>query len=193
MKVHLITSRPTLENDIQTLRKIVKSLKSNGHELARDWIEDEFARIKATVDTPPAEWAEIYKENLGAIAKADVIVAETSYENFAVGYQVAVAVQQKKPVLLLRHASAGKNAFATGVEDDWVKRAAYTEENLEPILSKFLKENDIQAKDMRFNFFIDRPIYNYLRWAAFRTGKTKAEILRELVAREIDKANETNL
>ena len=39
---------------------------------------------------------------------------------------------------------------------------------------------------MRFNFFIDRPIYNYLRWAALKTNKTKAEILRELVQREIE-------
>jgi predicted DNA-binding protein len=49
----------------------------------------------------------------------------------------------------------------------------------------FLEDNNISTKDMRFNFFIDRPIYNYLRWAALRTGKTKAEILRELVQREI--------
>ena len=40
---------------------------------------------------------------------------------------------------------------------------------------------------MRFNFFIDRKIYNYLRWASFKTGKTKAEILRDLVENEIEK------
>ena len=55
------------------------------------------------------------------------------------------------------------------------------------MVEKFLNENDIQSKDMRFNFFIDRKIYNYLRWAAFKTGKTKAEILRDLVQNEIEK------
>jgi hypothetical protein len=62
----------------------------------------------------------------------------------------------------------------------------YNEKNLEGIMREFFVENDIQTKDMRFNFFIDRPIYNYLRWTSLKTGKTKAEILRELVEREID-------
>jgi hypothetical protein len=192
MKVHLITSRPTLEKDINTLRSIIKIIEGAGHSLALDWIEKAYSRNSQDIGQT-ANWSEIYKENLEVIAKADVIIAETSYENFGVGYQVAVAVQQKKPVLLLRHETADKNAFATGVEDGWVKRKEYTEENLTGILNQFLQDNDIQAKDMRFNFFIDRPIYNYLRWAAFKTGKTKAEILRELVAREIDKNNSNQL
>jgi hypothetical protein len=191
MKVHLITSRPTLESDIATLREIIRVIHSAGHVLAREWIEDEYERVKNPV-TAPIDWAGIYKESLGAIAKADAVIAETSYENFAVGYMIAFAVQQKKPVLLLRHSTADKNAFVIGVEDGWVKRHEYTEKTLEKIIDDFLAANDIQAKDMRFNFFIDRPIYNYLRWASFKTGKTKAEILRELVAREIDKANDVS-
>lgn len=196
MKVHLITSRPTLEKDIAVLRDIVRLIKGEGHSLALEWIERAYERYYSGSPAQTAtavDWTKIYKENLEVIAQADVIIAETSYENFGVGYQVAVAVQQKKPVLLIRHATADKNAFATGVEDGWVKRAEYGETNLADILKKFLADNDIQAKDMRFNFFIDRPIYNYLRWAAYKTGKTKAEILRELVAREIDKNNVNQL
>ncbi len=192
MKVHLVTSRPTLEKDIETLRSIVKVIEEGGHSLALDWVEKAYARVTSSTKQE-VDWSEIYRENVEVIARADVIIAECSYENFGVGYQVAAAVQQKKPVLMLRHETADKNAFATGVEDGWVKREEYTEVTLPTILKKFLSDNDIQAKDMRFNFFIDRPIYNYLRWAAYKTGKTKAEILRELVAREIDKDNTTQL
>jgi hypothetical protein len=191
MKVHLITSRPTLENDIITLRKMIAIIEKSGHTLAYDWIEGAYERSQNPA-VQYADWSKVYRDNLEVINQADVIVAETSHENFGVGYQVAFAVQQKKPVLMLRHATADKNAFVTGVEDGWVKRADYTEQDLPDIMNKFLQENDIQAKDMRFNFFIDRPIYNYLRWAAFKTGKTKAEILRELVSREIDKASDPN-
>ena len=77
--------------------------------------------------------------------------------------------------------------FAQGVVDGWVRHEEYTDTTVERILKQFLAENDISTKDMRFNFFIDRPIYNYLRWAALKTGKTKAEILRELVQHEIEK------
>lgn len=185
MKVHLITSKPSLEKDIKTLRRVVSIVKSKGHSLARDWIEEAFDAIQKTGKTAN-DWSVIYKESIGAIAQSDVIIAEASYENFAVGYQVAVAVQQKKPVLLLRHEEAEKDAFSTGVEDGWVKHVSYNDSTLDVAIEKFISENDITTKDMRFNFFIDRGIYNYLRWASLKTGKTKAEVLRELVQREIE-------
>jgi hypothetical protein len=165
---------------------MVSIIEKQGHTLALDWIEKAYKR---TVDQSQvgADWSQIYKENLETLTKADVIIAETSFENIGVGYQVANAVLLKKPILLLRHQTADKNAFAAGVEDSWVLQEQYTEDNLGPIINKFLDDNDIQTKDMRFNFFIDRPIYNYLRWSAHKTGKTKAEILRELVLREIDR------
>ena len=186
MIVHFITSRPTLEEDIKTLRAISAIVKEAGHSLASDWIEEAYKR-QTLKESPQADWSSIFKVNIGNIAQSDVVIAETSQESFAVGYQIAAAVQQKKPVLLLRHASADKNAFVTGVEDGWIKHVEYDEHSLDAIIKKFLDENDIKSKDMRFNFFIDRKIYNYLRWAAFKTGKTKAEILRDLVQNEIDK------
>ncbi|MGF7229433.1 MAG: nucleoside 2-deoxyribosyltransferase [Candidatus Saccharibacteria bacterium] len=187
MKVHFITAKPNLENEIDVLRHIISVITENDHTLAHPWIEDAYKNeIEAgkSVDN----WSEIYKKNLAAIAQADVVIAETSYENFAVGYQIAMAIQQKKPVLLLRHANADKETFITGVEDGWVQHGEYEDfDQLAGIVRKFLEDNDIKSKDMRFNFFIDRKIYNYLRWAAFKTGKTKAEILRDLVEREIRK------
>jgi nucleoside 2-deoxyribosyltransferase len=189
MKVHFITSRNSLEHDVDTLHMIMKSIKASGHSLASDWIDTALERLHT--DKSEANWREIYRTNLENIAEADVVIAEVSYENFGVGYQVAAAVQQKKPVLLLRHDGADKDAFVTGVEDGWVKYEDYGVRNIEDIMKSFLMENDITTKDMRFNFFIDRPIYNYLRWSALKTGKTKAEILRELVMHEIN--NKENL
>lgn len=185
MKVHFITSRESINKDIVTLRKIVSLIKAAGHSLPSEWIDLAYERQQEG-DHASADWRKIYKENLETIAQSDVVIAETTYENFGVGYQIANAVQQKKPVLLLRHANADKNAFATGVEDGWVRHEEYDEQNIEKIIANFINENDISTKDMRFNFFIDRPIYNYLRWASLKTGKTKAEILRELVQREIE-------
>lgn len=187
MKVHFITAKPNLENEIEVLRHIMRVIADNDGTLVHDWIEDAY-RNEVEAGKPVDDWTEIYKKNLAAIAQADVIIAETSYENLGVGYQIAMAIQQKKPVLLLRHEAADKETFIVGVEDGWVQHSEYKDEaHVTPIIQQFLHENDIKSKDMRFNFFIDRKIYNYLRWAAFKTGKTKAEILRELVQNEIDK------
>ena len=186
MKVHFITSRGSIEEDIDTLQKIINEVRKTGHVLANDWIDVAVERQRSG-DHSSADWKQIYRDNLENVAEADVIIAEVSYDNFGVGYQVATAVQQKKPVLLLRRSKAEKGAFVTGIDDGWARYEEYSESNLEGILEGFLADNDITVKDMRFNFFIDRTIYNYLRWAAFKTGKTKAEVLRELVKNEIEK------
>lgn len=186
MKLHLITSKPSLEKDIDILRRVMKIIKSEGHALSREWIEDAYEANLKTGNTAD-DWSLIYKESLGAIAESDVIIADATYENFGVGYMTAVAVQQKKPILLLRHEGVREGDFARGVVDGWVRHETYNQDNIDGIVKRFLEESDISTKDMRFNFFIDRPIYNYLRWAAFKTGKTKAEILRSLVQQEIEK------
>lgn len=185
MKVHFITSRITQENNIDMLRRVVSSIEKTGHVLADNWLEEAYSR-EVSQDKALIDWQAIFKTNIANIAKADVVVAEATYDSFAIGYQVAAAIQQKKPVLILRKSGAERNAFVSGVDENLAKREEYTDESLDEIISKFLSDNDIATKDMRFNFFIDRAIYNYLRWAALKTGKTKAEILRELVQREIE-------
>lgn len=186
MKVHFITSRLSLSQDIDVLRSILSAMDEIGYEHNDNWIEGAYTREQLDA-RKEEDWSSIFRKSVEAIAKADVVIAETSHPSFAVGYQVAAAVQQKKPVLLLRLNDTDKNAFISGVEDGWVQHARYDADSVKQILQNFYAENDIQSKDMRFNFFIDRKIYNYLRWAAFKTGKTKAEILRELVQNEIEK------
>lgn len=186
INVHLIASKSNVSEDIESLRSISRVIANKGHHIVRDWVESAYSRQIDDKGTP-VDWMQIYTSNLETIAKADVIIAETSYNSFGVGYQVAVAVQQKKPTLLLRHEGVEADAFATGIVDSWVQRVTYNEESIDSAIEKFLLENDISTKDMRFNFFIDRGIYNYLRWSALKTGKTKAEVLRELVQNEIEK------
>jgi len=187
MKVHIVTSRITIEQDIEALREIVKLVKEMGHELAIEWIENAYVRQTGKISQKP-DWKKIYRSNLEAIAQSDVIIAEASHENFGVGFQVAVAAEQKKPILLLRRNDVDDNVFATGVEKDgWIVYKTYDESTLHDIIRDFITHNDIASKDLRFNFFIDRKTYNYLRWASLKTGKSKAEILRDLVQREVER------
>ncbi|MDX2776552.1 hypothetical protein PV379_04270 [Streptomyces caniscabiei] len=188
INVHLIAAKRNVLNDIELLRRISTIVRSKGHVIMDDWVEITYdLRVNKKDKGEAVDWASIYTSNLENIAKADVIIAETSFDTFGVGYQIAVAVQQKKPILLLRHEDAETDSFATGIIDSWVQRENYNKDNLENILINFLDSNDISVKDMRFNFFIDRQIYNFLRWSSLKTGKTKAEVLRDLINNEITK------
>ena len=190
MLVHFVTTRSKIESDLKYFNLINKIVYDQGHSFTLDWIKPtealiengQYEKVVGEVD-----WKQINEANLQALAKADVVIAEATTKSFSTGFQVAMALQQKKPVLILKRAPSELGAFNSGLSSNFLETRLYTEDDLEQIVSNFLKENCIDTKDMRFNFFIDRAIYNYLRWASFKSGKTKAEVLRELVQREINK------
>lgn len=186
MLVHFIAPVEGLKENIDNLRLVVKTLRDEGHELTRDWLEEAYeGEVTPKVDGT-AVWQDIIQHNFEAIAKAEVLIADISYDSTAIGFQIAMAVQQKKPTLLILREGRKVSRFTWNIPSSFLSRVEYNKDTVADIIKPFLKENDIGTKDMRFNFFIDRQIYNYLRWAALKTGKTKAEVLRELVNREIE-------
>lgn len=187
MLIHFVGSVLSIEEDLPYFRRIVKAIHDNGHILTRDWVEPAYKTWQSSKTFKDLDWRGIYSQNMEALTRADIVIVDTTTKSFSVGYQTAIALQQKKPTLLLVRSDQGDGLFASGMDEDLLVYKSYDDKNLEKILAVFIQENTIETKDMRFNFFIDRPIYNYLRWAAHKTGKTKAEILRDLVVREIDK------
>lgn len=190
MLIQIIASRTEIDKDIQYFKQINDIVKKLGHTPALDWIEPTIDLInKGEYDQAirNVDWKKVNKENLEAMARAEVVIAEATARSFSTGFQVATAIQQKKPVLILTRNQSLGGTFGSGLTSDFVRTFDYTKGDLETAITDFLGENTIENKDLRFNFFIDRQIYNYLRWASFKSGKTKAEILRELVQKEINK------
>ncbi|HYG83562.1 MAG TPA: hypothetical protein VD907_01650 [Verrucomicrobiae bacterium] len=189
MLVHFIATRSNLEDDLKYFSRINRIVCDLGHTYTLDWVKqaEEQTNSNDSDKNKEIDWKKLHDDNMNALAKADVVIAEASSPSFSTGYLVAMALQQKKPVLVLKRKSAGGGEFYTGLSSDFLYSEKYTNDNLQEIIAKFLQDNTIETKDMRFNFFIDRAIYNYLRWASFKSGKTKAEVLRELVQREINK------
>lgn len=193
MKVHFIAAKQNIQTNIPYYRQVIDAITKHDDNLAQDWVESAHKLSLTGEEAGSAlDWVAIYRENMEILAGADVVIADISETNFAVGYMVAVGLQHKKPTLILFREKTIEDTMASGMDESLVVLKEYNKETIEGIVNKFLDDNRIETKDMRFNFFIDRPIYNYLRWAAYKTGKTKAEILRELVTREIDKANDAD-
>ena len=188
MLIHFVAPQWDILDQIDDFRKIIQVIHNEGHSLTRDWVEPAYEIAKKGGHFDQLDCRDIYHENMEAIARADLVIIEATTQNFSVGYQTAMAIQQKKPTLVLeREGAVSTNNFLSGIDSNLLSTKAYTGEELEKIVLNFINENRIDNKDLRFNFFIDRQIYNYLRWASFKTGKTKAEILRELVQNEINR------
>jgi nucleoside 2-deoxyribosyltransferase len=186
MLVHFMVPRTGLKDNSDNIKQVIAAIKEKGHTLASDWVEEAYTNLDKGTALDDQSWQTITKASFEAIARSDIVIADVSYDSTALGYQIAVAIQQKKPTLLILQEGKRVPWFTWNIPSDFLSKVEYTDTNVASKVVPFLEENDIATKDMRFNFFIDRPIYNYLRWAALKTGKTKAEILRELVQREIE-------
>lgn len=189
MLVHLTTHLEAAIEDSDDLRAIVKTVEAEGHVLAQDWISNnESLRVRAQEGL---NWQQIYHASIDAIERADVVISESSgFGCFGVGFQAALALQKKKPLLILRHASLvpEKGAFSGGVDDMLAQIYDYeSQEDLCKAVKSFLIENSNAQKDLRFNFVIDRQIHNHLKWRSFKTGKTKAEVVRDLLLKDMEK------
>lgn len=188
MKAHFIASTTNLKNDLESYRLILSCLKKHKVTLTSDWLDEAQQRtegkLKNELDDTP--WKRIIRDNLDAISKADIVVAEVGQKSFLVGFQVASALQMKKPILLLSRHTEVDSALGISNSEEIIQFAKYDKRSINTILADFLIDNRRGGKDIRFNFFITRKMLNYLNWASFQTGETKSEIIRKLLQREID-------
>lgn len=188
MIVHLIGSRSNIKDEIDYYRLIIKIVKSSGHELAYDWVEDVYALAqKGQLKKQDQSWGEVDKNNEAALSKADIVIVECTTKSFFAGFQVSQAASQKKPILLLTRDLSPVAISGLSTPIGFVKSVAYKKDELKSIVTEFIDENMIDTKELRFNFVLDRPTYNYLRWTSSKTGKTKAEIIRSLIHKEMNK------
>lgn len=189
MVVHFIGSRSHLSEEIGYYRKIVEFIKASGNALAYEWVEDVYQIVdKGGLLKHEAEtWDQIDKRNANAISEADVVIVEGTAKSFFSGYQVAQAAAQKKPLLILTRDKSPVAISGLSTPTGFIKSVVYSKATLEDVLREFLSENTIETKDLRFNFFLDRQTYNYLRWMSLKTGKTKAQIVRSLLQKEMNK------
>ena len=184
--VHFIAPKTRLEEEIEYFRDIIVAIHKRGYVLARDWLEPAYLTLTNTEPGRLIDWSDICRANIEVIPKCDIVIAEISTKSFGVGYDVGLAVSQKKPTLLLRRDDISKEAFLNGLDHPYVQKREYNLKNIDSIIGTFLEQYDSQSKDIRFNLFIDSKLNGYLQRSSFSKGKTKAEIVRELLLREME-------
>lgn len=187
MIIYFSGSTRALQKDIGVYRKILFIIHALGHNLHNDWLETAWLRASGKAQK---EWdIEAIVQNAAiSIESSELFIAEVSdVSTFGVGYEVAYALQKKKPVLLLAREEDVPNSYATGVKNELITFKKYAPEDLNKIIEDFIKEHTLKKKDLRFNFVIDRQIYNHLRWRAYKSSKTKAEVVRDLLLKDMDR------
>lgn len=191
MVVHFIGTKSRVLAEIEYYRRIIACIRGAGHTLANPWVEDVYKLAqKGSLKKAAETWGEVDRANAVALSKADVVIVETTTKGFFAGYQVSQAVLQKKPLLLLTRDRSPAAISGISTPLGFIKSVVYNPESLDKVLKDFFAENTVDTKDLRFNFFLDRPIYSYLQWKSTKTGKTKAEVVRSFLQKGMDEDNE---
>ncbi|HSW81540.1 MAG TPA: hypothetical protein VLG40_04030 [Candidatus Saccharimonas sp.] len=190
MLIYLSATARDIEQDIDIYRRIRDVVRNLGHNLAGDWTETALLREQRANKKGQLEgidWS-IVQEAEALLQSSELVIAEASDRStFGVGYEVAQALNGRKPILLLVKRESAQRSYVTGLKNDLITYKPYDSSNLERVVENFIKDNTIKNKDLRFNFVIDRQLHNHLRLKSFKTGKTKAEVVRDLLVRDMNK------
>jgi hypothetical protein len=186
-QVHVTGSARKFSEDEPYLRLIMQTVYDSHAIVFRNWLDAATSRSKNNARDQDADWEAILNDNVEAIKKSDLVIVEATQARFSQGFQAYIAARYKKPTLIVTRTPA-KGHFISGVAGKLITIKQYaTEDELRAIVAKFIKQNVIPEKDLRFNMILDRRIYKYLRDTSYETGKNKSQIVRELLERDIEK------
>ncbi len=119
------------------------------------------------------------------IHNSDFMVVESSFPSISVGYEISLALQQRKPVLMLYSTNAPPSLFAYHT-DEKLTSEKYTPDTVEGIISDFVSYVE-GASDTRFTFFITPQIASYLEKVSKQEKMPKSVYLRKLIEAHIAK------
>ncbi len=185
MKVHFMTA---VDGNSQDFKKIVSTIEKLGHELVtKHYLE---RKIDEIIKESPAE-SELYaKKAQSWIKKADILIFETTKPDVSVGYEVALALNMLKPVIVLYNEELGLPPHSLkGYNLEKLQVLGYNNHTLEEILELAL-EHASDSADVRFNFFISPKIGNYLDWISRRKKIPRSVYLRRLIDNDMQMNSE---
>lgn len=187
MKYFFSASSRNIKENFEMFKFISKTLDDLGHISTRDWLDEAYSKATKNVSIEKTEWKRIHNHVSEAILNSDFIIAYISEPSFSVGYQVALSIQHKKPILILSKEpiSEIKNSFGTNIDSELISFKKFSEDTFKQTINEFIRNYCLMGKPTRFSFFIDQKIHNFLRGEAFAKNKTKAEVLREIIEEHI--------
>lgn len=197
MKIYFTCSTAELlkyRNDYFVIRDF---LIKRGHVLTRDWLPHTEKRLLSG-DKDVRDIKEIYRACVNAIKEADSVIIEDTVSNFSTGHQITLALQQRKPTLVLwqgRKHRQFKQMFIHGIDSDILQVSEYTKEDLTDILQTFICKYENATEKNRFHLILNNVERMYLDWAQFTKNKSRTKVIREALRKvmESDKEYENYL
>lgn len=181
MKAYFTASIAGKETYLRNYLKIIDTLKKKGTQTLSDHIMNA-TESKIRLETKD-DRIKFHKQLQQWISSADFIVVETSFPSISVGYEISLAMQLGKPILILYSEGDAPSLLAHHKNENLVCEK-YTLDTLNDIIDDFL--NYIQGTaDTRFTFFITSQIALFLDNISRDEKMPKSVYLRKLIEKDM--------
>jgi len=169
----------------ETISQIKTFLTNQGHSFTTRQRMTDFN----TINFENAKKA--FAVNVKAIKAADIVIAECSYHSNGLGFDVSIALEEKKPVIALYNMTHDREnprhiqnvpTSLKGNTSRYLLLKEYDSRNLEKTLGMSLKDAR-GLVDTKFILIIQPFIDRYLEWNSREKGFAKAEVTRQAIER----------
>jgi len=188
MKVYFIASSRLVGANPKLYSKVYSYLSADNKMISDKVLKWVKMGVRDMNVAPLKIKKENYIESLESVKKADFVVMEVSGHSMSMGYLISKALEMNKPVIALHKQEHAPN-FIKGISDLKLIICEYDEKNVDEILEKSLK-TATGLIDVRFNFFVNSKILNYLDWVSQKRMVPRSVFLRNLIEHEIKKDKE---
>jgi hypothetical protein len=124
MKIYFSCSLTGGRADEAVYTAIVDDLIARGHDV----LTAHLARRGVMHREQSVEAREVYRRDVAWVREAGVLIAEVSTPSHGVGYEIALALSLRKPVLCLYRQGAHVSKMITGNDEPTLSLSAYPDE-----------------------------------------------------------------
>jgi hypothetical protein len=162
--------------------RIIASLKAQGNELLH---RNRTTGTLNVVDDPQVA----FDHNMRAIKKCDIMVAEVSYHSNNIGYDIATAISDKKPIVMLFNMEEDLDnpAHITKVPtsirgnlSSYIILREYKKHNVEATIKSAIDDAK-ELMDTKLNLIIPHDLNRFLEWSTKEMGISKSELTRQAI------------
>lgn len=180
MKIAFLASLYQKEQHQFHYLAIIELLEELGHQVLHQHFTNFTLEQISQSDEQNQQCREQFQQ---ALNEAEAIVMETSCQSLGLGYILAEALKQQKPILML---TTEKEPPLSVFLDDHEQIVVYRYTKIRELEEElpFLLEDLPQKKDKKFNVFLPLELDRYLLNAAQNKRLSKSEYLRQLLKKD---------
>lgn len=166
----------------------IRDYLATEHILTRDWLEATERHMQTGNKELPGIKT-IYKLCVEAIREAELVIIEDTVSNFSTGHQITLALQMRKPTLVLWQGKKHQHfnqMFIHGIESDLLQVREYTSDTMADVLQTFINTYADSPEKNRFHLVLSGRERRYLDWAQFVQHRSRTKVIGEALKQTIE-------